>query len=39
MGYVPSEELRDIVDPSYIALDAFFIPFNKVLYYSEKMLV
>ncbi len=39
MGYVPSEELRDIVDPSYIALDAYFIPVKKALYYTEKMLV
>lgn len=39
MGYVPSEELRDIVDSSYIALDAYFIPVKKALYYTEKMLV
>lgn len=39
MGYIPSEELRDIVDSSYIALDAYFIPVKKALYYTEKMLV
>lgn len=39
MGYVPSEELRELVDPSYIALDAYFIPVRKALYYTEKMLV
>jgi len=39
MGYIPSEELRDMVDSSYIALDAYFIPVKKALYYTEKMLV
>jgi DNA-directed RNA polymerase subunit alpha len=39
MGYVPSEELRELVDPSFIALDAYFIPVKKALYYTENMLV
>jgi len=39
MGYVPSEELRDEVDPDAIALDAFFTPVRKANYKIEPMLV
>jgi len=39
MGYVPSEDLRELIDSSYIALDAYFIPVKKALYYTENILV
>jgi len=39
IGYVPSEELRDIVDSEAIALDAFFTPVRKANYRIEKVLV
>merc|ERR1711916_72936 len=39
IGYMPSEDIRDIVGPDYIPLDAFFTPVKKVVYNIEKMLV
>ncbi|MGM0518337.1 MAG: DNA-directed RNA polymerase subunit alpha [Campylobacterota bacterium] len=39
IGYMPSEDIRDIVGPDYIPLDAFFTPVKKVVYNVEKMLV
>jgi DNA-directed RNA polymerase subunit alpha len=39
IGYVASEDLRDLVPADYIPLDAFFTPVKKVTYDIEKMLV
>ncbi|XPV70560.1 MAG: DNA-directed RNA polymerase subunit alpha [Halarcobacter sp.] len=39
IGYMPSEDIRDIVGSDYIPLDAFFTPVKKVVYDIEKMLV
>lgn len=39
IGYVPSENLRDDVDPESIALDAFFTPVRKANYKIEHVLV
>ncbi len=39
IGYVPSEDIREIVGPDYIPIDAFFTPVKKVVYDIEKMLV
>jgi len=39
IGYMPSEDIRDMVGPDYIPLDAFFTPVKKVVYDIEKMLV
>ena len=39
IGYMPSEDIRDIVGPDYIPVDAFFTPVKKVVYDIEKMLV
>ncbi len=39
IGYMPSEDIRDIVGADYIPLDAFFTPVKKVVYDIEKMLV
>jgi len=39
IGYVPSEDLRDEVDSSSIALDAFFTPVRKANYKIEPVLV
>jgi DNA-directed RNA polymerase subunit alpha len=39
IGYVPSEELRDLVPSDFIPVDAFFTPVKKVTYDIEKMLV
>ncbi|RUM72710.1 MAG: DNA-directed RNA polymerase subunit alpha [Sulfurovum sp.] len=39
IGYVPSEDLRDEVDPGAIALDAFFTPVRKANYKIEPVLV
>ncbi len=39
IGYVASEDLKDEVDSSAIALDAFFTPVKKVNYRIENMLV
>ncbi|CAI8192217.1 MAG: DNA-directed RNA polymerase subunit alpha [Sulfurovum sp.] len=39
IGYMPSEDIRDIVGSDYIPLDAFFTPVEKVVYDVEKMLV
>jgi DNA-directed RNA polymerase subunit alpha len=38
IGYVPSEELRDSVEPDAIALDAFFTPVRKASYKIENVL-
>ncbi|HFS85475.1 MAG TPA: DNA-directed RNA polymerase subunit alpha [Epsilonproteobacteria bacterium] len=39
IGYVPSEDLRDEVDPESIALDAFFTPVRKANYAISNVLV
>ncbi|AXH09534.1 DNA-directed RNA polymerase subunit alpha [Malaciobacter halophilus] len=39
IGYMPSEDIREIVGPDYIPIDAFFTPVKKVVYDIEKMLV
>ncbi len=39
IGYMPSEDIRDIVGTDYIPIDAFFTPVKKVVYDIEKMLV
>ncbi len=39
IGYVPSEDIRDMVGEDYIPMDAFFTPVKKVIYDIEKMLV
>ncbi len=39
IGYVPSEDLRDEIDPDAIALDAFFTPVRKANYKIEPVLV
>ncbi|MDR3347768.1 MAG: DNA-directed RNA polymerase subunit alpha [Helicobacteraceae bacterium] len=39
MGYVPSEEIREIVPEGYLPLDAIFGPVKKANYTIEKMLV
>jgi len=39
IGYVASEDIRDELDPDYIALDAFFTPVRKAVYDIEKVLV
>ncbi len=39
IGYVPSEDLRDEIDGSAIALDAFFTPVRKANYRIENVLV
>jgi len=39
IGYVPSEDLREEVDSSAIALDAFFTPVRAANYTIENMLV
>ncbi|VAY86681.1 DNA-directed RNA polymerase alpha subunit [hydrothermal vent metagenome] len=39
IGYIPSEDIRNIVEKDYIPLDAFFTPVKKVTYDIEKMLI
>ena len=39
IGYMPSEDIREMVSSEYIPLDAFFTPVKKVVYDIEKMLV
>ena len=39
IGYVSSEEIRDIVSKEYIPIDAFFTPVKNVTYDIEKILV
>ena len=39
IGYVASEEIRDLVGKEYIPVDAFFSPVKKVTYDIEKILV
>ena len=39
IGYVASEEIRDMVGKEYIPVDAFFSPVKKVTYDIEKILV
>jgi DNA-directed RNA polymerase subunit alpha len=39
IGYVPSEDLAEIVDEESIALDAFFTPVRKANYAIENVLV
>lgn len=39
IGYVPSEDIRDILKEGYIALDAFFTPVRRATYKIENVLV
>jgi len=39
IGYVPSEEIRNIVDEGFLPLDAIFTPVKKTNYEIEKILV
>ncbi|MEA1915036.1 MAG: DNA-directed RNA polymerase subunit alpha [Campylobacterota bacterium] len=39
IGYMPSEDIREIIGAEYIPMDAFFTPVKKVIYDIEKMLV
>ena len=39
IGYVPSEDLRELVPKEFIPVDAFFTPVKKVTYDIEKILV
>jgi DNA-directed RNA polymerase subunit alpha len=39
IGYAPSEELAELIDQEYIALDAFFTPVRKANYRIENVLV
>jgi DNA-directed RNA polymerase subunit alpha len=39
IGYVSSEEIRNMIGKEYIPIDAFFSPVRKVTYEIEKMLV
>jgi DNA-directed RNA polymerase subunit alpha len=39
IGYVPSEDIRDMIESGYLPMDAFFTPVKKVTYDIEKMLV
>ena len=39
IGYVSSEEIREMVSKEYIPIDAFFSPVKKVTYDIEKILV
>lgn len=39
MGYVPSEDIRDLTEDGYLPLDAYFMPVKKANYSFEKVLV
>ncbi len=39
IGYIPSEDIRDLVDDDFIALDAFFTPVKRAVYEIENVLV
>ncbi|ACZ12957.1 DNA-directed RNA polymerase subunit alpha [Sulfurospirillum deleyianum] len=39
IGYVPSENIRDLLTDDYIALDAFFTPVKRAVYDIENVLV
>ena len=39
IGYMPSEDIREMLNDDYIPIDAFFTPVKKVVYDIEKMLV
>jgi DNA-directed RNA polymerase subunit alpha len=39
MGYVASEEIRDLAEAGFIPLDAYFMPVKKANYEIENMLV
>lgn len=39
IGYVASEDIREYIDPDYIALDAFFTPVINATYEIENVLV
>ncbi|MEA3513413.1 MAG: DNA-directed RNA polymerase subunit alpha [Campylobacterota bacterium] len=39
IGYVTSEDLRDLIPADFIPIDAFFTPVKKVTYDIEKILV
>ncbi|WP_291949367.1 DNA-directed RNA polymerase subunit alpha [Campylobacter sp.] len=38
IGYVPSEEVQNFLEPEFIALDAFFTPVRHAVYDVEKVL-
>ncbi|MCR6570639.1 DNA-directed RNA polymerase subunit alpha [Campylobacter insulaenigrae] len=38
IGYVPSEEIQNFLNPEFIALDAFFTPVKHAVYDIEKVL-
>jgi DNA-directed RNA polymerase subunit alpha len=39
IGYVPSEDIRDLLGDAYIALDAYFTPVRRATYAIENILV
>ncbi|MDU7693702.1 MAG: DNA-directed RNA polymerase subunit alpha [Helicobacter sp.] len=39
IGYVPSEDIRDLIPEGYIPLDAYFTPVRNVIYNIENVLV
>ena len=39
MGYVPSEDIRDMLGEGYIALDAYFTPVRRATYSIDNVLV
>lgn len=39
IGYVPSEDIRNIIPEDYIPLDAYFTPVRKAVYEIENVLV
>lgn len=39
IGYIPSEEIRDLVPEGYIPIDAYFTPVTNVTYEIENILV
>jgi DNA-directed RNA polymerase subunit alpha len=39
IGYMPSEEIRDMLGDNYIALDAYFTPVRRATYAIENVLV
>ncbi|MDQ1341131.1 MAG: DNA-directed polymerase subunit alpha [Campylobacterota bacterium] len=39
IGYVPSEDIRDVTEAGYLPLDAYFMPVKKANYTLEKVLV
>lgn len=39
IGYVPSEDTRDLIESDFIPMDAYFTPVRKAVYDIENMLV